>query len=171
MGDGEIRVASLILVLELPISLSSIGADRRSDEILLTRQREMKDCNLESRANYRILLVEDEELIAVTVKDVLSSAGYDVVGVVATADDAVSLSQELRPDLVLMDVNLRGERDGVDAASEIVERLGIRSLFVSSMSCPETKARAALFLNAGFLNKPVRQQALVSAIDEIRTTT
>lgn len=159
----------------VPPSIRSFLQDRGWDRENVPRGQRlgtqaMSDGQLQikSRAEYRILLVEDDALVAETVNDVLSAVGYAVVGLAATADDAVRLAEELRPDLVLMDINLRGSRDGVEAASEIAQRLGISSLFVTAMSSSEIKARTALFLNAGFLLKPVRQLALTSAIDASR---
>jgi DNA-binding NarL/FixJ family response regulator len=128
----------------------------------------MEDHKVKPRTHYRVLVVEDYYPLAETIKDMLLIATYDVVGVVATADDAVTSAQRLRPDLVLMDISLRGSRDGVDAASEIADRLGIWSLFVSGSSSPETESRAANFLHAGFIGKPICQRALIAAIDAVR---
>ncbi len=69
----------------------------------------------------RALIVEDEFLIAEGLRVQLEMIGLEVCGVAMTADEAVALNEQHRPDLVLMDVRLSGERDGVDAAMEIHE--------------------------------------------------
>ncbi len=121
------------------------------------------------RAKYRVLVVEDSCLLAESAKDALMAAGYAVVGTAATCDDAISLAREHRPDLVLMDIELGGERDGIDAAREIARRLGIPSLFLSGTTSLATRARAGVVSNLGFLNKPTPDEALIAAIDAVRT--
>ena len=115
----------------------------------------------------RILVVEDEIFVSLNACAVLESAGHEVVAIVANADEAVAKADTLRPDLVLMDIRLRGERDGIDAATEIWRRLGIRSLFVSAYTDDETRARAAAAEPAGFLAKPFTDHGLLSAVEAL----
>ena len=75
----------------------------------------------------RILIVEDNWLVAIEMEAALSDAGYQVIGIAMSADQAVQLCETERPDAVLMDVRLQGQRDGVDAAIEVRARFGIRS--------------------------------------------
>src|SRR6266436_5946996 len=81
------------------------------------------DEQIEPRA--RILVVEDDFLVAAEIEIALSDAGFDVAGVATSADEAVELAQSQRPALVVMDVRLAGERDGMHAAVEIFRKLGI----------------------------------------------
>src|ERR1700733_3678431 len=83
-------------------------------------------------ARGRILVVEDEFLIASAVEVDLSDGGFEVVAVANTATDAVGLAREKRPDLVIMDIRLVGDRDGVDAALEIFRETGIRCIFATA---------------------------------------
>jgi CheY-like chemotaxis protein len=69
-----------------------------------------------SEPDRRILIVEDQRLIAADIENTLKKLGYEVVGNVASGDAAVSTSEQMRPELVLMDVRLRGEMDGIHAA-------------------------------------------------------
>ena len=79
-----------------------------------------------------ILLVEDDFLVGMEMESGLAEAGYAVAGIAATAEEAVDLAASHRPALVVMDIRLAGERDGIDAALEIFRTLGIRSLFASA---------------------------------------
>src|SRR5260370_21893954 len=72
----------------------------------------------------RILVVEDDFLVAAEIEIALSDAGFDVAGVAASADEAVELAQSRRPALVVMDVRLAGQRDGIDSPVEIFRQLG-----------------------------------------------
>lgn len=112
----------------------------------------------------RILMVEDEALAALAARDLIRSAGYEVVGIAATAERAARKAEETRPDLVLMDIRLAGNSDGVAAATEIRTRLDRPSLFVSAHSDPGVKARAAAARPAGFLAKPYRPEELLGAV-------
>src|SRR5258708_33232638 len=77
----------------------------------------------------RILVVEDDFLVAAEIEIALSDAGFDVAGDAASADQSVELAQSRRPALVGMDVRLAGQRAGIDAAVELFRQLGIRCLF------------------------------------------
>jgi CheY-like chemotaxis protein len=77
--------------------------------------------------------------------------------------DSPDLGAE-RPDLVLMDIRLRGMRNGIDAAREIRERFGIRSLFVTANSDPETQRQGGMADPAGWLQKPVSGEDLVASV-------
>jgi DNA-binding NarL/FixJ family response regulator len=113
-----------------------------------------------------ILLVEDDFLIGMEMETGLQDAGYAVAGVAATAEDAVALAAEHRPALVVMDIRLASERDGVDAALEIYETLGIRSLFASAHCDSQVRARAAAARPLGWVAKPYRVATLATAIGE-----
>jgi DNA-binding NarL/FixJ family response regulator len=112
----------------------------------------------------RILLVEDDYLVGMEAEATLRDAGMDVLGIATSADEAVALAGEGLPDLVVMDIRLAGQRDGVDAAIEIFRRHGIRSFFASAHADPEVKARAADAQPLGWIAKPYRADALVDGI-------
>jgi DNA-binding NarL/FixJ family response regulator len=117
-------------------------------------------------ANPCILLVEDDFLVGMEMETGLSDAGYEVAGVAATAEDAVALAAERRPALVVMDIRLASDRDGVDAALEIFRTLGIRSLFATANSDAQVRARAAPAQPLGWVAKPYRVETLLKAVEE-----
>lgn len=113
----------------------------------------------------RILIVEDEFLIAMECERILADAGHAVVGIAADEQQALSLAERLRPDLVLMDIRLAGGGDGIEVAKAIRSHLGIRSLFVSAHGECETRARGELAHPLGWLVKPYTASALLDAVD------
>jgi two-component system, response regulator PdtaR len=113
----------------------------------------------------QVLIVEDEFFVALDLETTLQNAGFDVVGVANNALDAVRLAEAHKPSLIVMDVRLAGERDGIDAAIEIFERFGIRCVFASAHHDPGTKARAARANAAGWLAKPYSSQSLLATVE------
>jgi DNA-binding response OmpR family regulator len=116
-----------------------------------------------TRRGRRVLVVEDDYLVGLTICDLLEGAGYMVLGPAVTGEEAVSLALDERPELVLMDVRLAGVMDGVDAAIEIA-RSGIRSLFVSAHSDSQTRNRGAAAKPHGWLEKPFGNAELLEAV-------
>ncbi len=111
-----------------------------------------------------ILLVEDDFLVGMEVESGLTEAGYEVAGIAATAEEALALAAERRPALVVMDIRLAGERDGIDAALEIYRTLGIRSLFASAHVDTHVRTRAEAARPLGWVPKPYRVETLLAAI-------
>jgi two-component system, response regulator PdtaR len=113
-----------------------------------------------------ILLVEDDFLVGMEVETGLEKAGYEVAGVAATAEEALELARTRRPALIVMDIRLAGDRDGVDAALEIFHALGIRSLFASAHGDAQIRARAEPARPLGWVAKPYRVETLLKAVEE-----
>jgi AmiR/NasT family two-component response regulator len=103
----------------------------------------------------RALIVEDEFLIAESLKAQLENIGYDVCGIAATADKAVALAIEHEPDFVLMDVRLDGEKDGVDAALAIHGLVDTAVIFLTGSREQATVDRIAMDHAAATLFKPI----------------
>ncbi len=115
-------------------------------------------------AEARILVVEDEAIIAEDISSSLVSLGYEVCAVAATGEEAVRIAGEIRPDLVLMDVVLQGEMDGISAANLIQERQKIPIVFLTAYSGEEMLERARGAAPFGYLIKPFRDRELHSTI-------
>lgn len=114
----------------------------------------------------RILVVEDEYLVAMMVENDLDEAGFNIVGIANSADKAVSMALAEQPDLIIMDIRLIGEHDGIDAALEIFAKTGIRCLFATAHGDPQSKVRAAAASPLGWLQKPYGRAALIGAARE-----
>jgi two-component system, response regulator PdtaR len=119
----------------------------------------------ERRSRCRVLVVEDNVFVAQQCQRALTKAGYEVTGIVSTAEEAVEHALQQRPDLVLMDIYLRGPRDGIEAALEIFERSNIRSIYASAVSDAEMQARALLAQPLAWLPKPFSDRKLVATVN------
>jgi two-component system, response regulator PdtaR len=117
-----------------------------------------------SEAKGRVLIVEDDVLLSTVVEDALTYEGYAVVGTARSAEEAISMAVAHGPDLVLMDVRLLGNSDGIAAAEEILERTGIRCLIATGQTDATTKERAILVQPLGWLPKPYGDQEMVQAV-------
>jgi len=114
-------------------------------------------------ASGRVLVVEDDHLVAMALEQALLDAGLVVVGIAASADEAVATALGQRPDLAVMDVRLLGARDGVDAA--IFNGTGIRCIFATAHSDASTRRRAQVAQQPlGWLAKPYTPRTLVQAV-------
>ncbi len=104
--------------------------------------------------NAEILIVEDEGLIALDLKKKLEQAGYTIVGVVDNSDDALINAERLHPSLILMDIRLRGPKDGIETADQIRQRFHIPVIFVTAHADRETLNRARITEPFGYIVKP-----------------
>ena len=118
-----------------------------------------------SEAANRILVVEDQRLVAADIENTLKKLGYVVVGNVASAEDAISKSDQLRPELVLMDVRLRGEMDGIEAAEVIRDRFNVPVVYLTAYADEETILRAKKTTPFGYLVKPFNERELRATIE------
>src|SRR6266700_1921601 len=103
----------------------------------------------------RALIVEDETLIAEELKERLSGLGFSVIAAVDTADEGIAIATREHPDLVLMDIRLKGEKDGVQAAKEIRQQVDVPIVYLTAHSDELTVNRAKQTEHDGFILKPV----------------
>ena len=82
----------------------------------------------------RILIVEDEAIVAVDIQKTVQTLGYNVPAIAFSGEEALQKTEELHPDVVLMDIVLQGQMDGIEAAHQIHERFGIPSIFMTGYS-------------------------------------
>ena len=112
-----------------------------------------------------ILIVEDEQIVALDIQQMLQGLGYDAFAIAATADDALARARTRRPDLVLMDIRIKGERDGIETADVLRERFLTPVVFLTAHADEGTLNRAKKVEPLGYLVKPVKLQELHSAIE------
>ncbi len=112
-----------------------------------------------------ILVVEDESIVSMDIQSTLEALGYDIVGAAATGDDAVALAIDKGPDLVLMDIVLKGDIDGVEAAERIRERMDIPIVYLTAYSDDDTLSRAKLTDPFGYILKPFEERELHTNIE------
>lgn len=113
----------------------------------------------------RVLIIEDDTLLAMSAELLLSDVVKAVVGIAATADDAVDIARRLKPDIALIDVTLTGRTDGIDAARIIGGELGIPCLFITARVDPKSRGRMVSVPNyAGVLFKPYHPRQFIQAV-------
>jgi PAS domain S-box-containing protein len=113
----------------------------------------------------RILVVEDKMLSAKHLQQTLTGFGYEVVGMAAEGTEAVAEAQDTRPDLVLMDIMLEGDSDGIEAARRIRERLDIPVIYLTAYTDERPIRRARETQPFGYLLKPVRPEELRTTVE------
>lgn len=113
----------------------------------------------------RILVVEDEAIVAMNVEDRLAALGYTLAGSVASGEEALGIVASQRPELVLMDIRLQGAMDGIAAAEEIRSRYRIPVIFLTAYSEDATLERAKRAEPYGYLLKPFDDRELKSSIE------
>lgn len=112
----------------------------------------------------KILIVEDESIIAEDISDSLISLGYSITGMVYSGEEAIEAAAKFRPDLVLMDVNLQGEIDGITAAAEIRSRFQIPVVYLTAYADENTLRRVNATKPFGYIVKPFEEKNLHTTI-------
>jgi two-component system, response regulator PdtaR len=120
------------------------------------------------KSSLKILIVEDEFFIALDTEEQAKALGHSVVGIAVSADEAVRMTGEEKPDVVLMDIRLNGATDGITAARDIRSRYGIQSIFVTANTDPSTLMRAMAIEPLGVLEKPLTKDRLKAQLAQIR---
>jgi PAS domain S-box-containing protein len=118
-----------------------------------------------STGHRRFLVVDDERIVAEDISECVTAMGGSVLGIAITGQDAIDLADEHRPDLVLMDICLQGDIDGVEAALTIRDRWQIPVVFLTAYSDPGVLERAKAADPAGYIVKPFDEASLRSTIE------
>ena len=116
-------------------------------------------------ASKRILIVEDDKMLCTIFEMFIKQLGYELTGISQSAIEAINLCAIDPPDVVLMDIHLAGEMDGIEASKKIYELFDIPVIYVSS-DIEEKTIKSAIYKNTyGFLMKPIYQSSLRVAIE------
>lgn len=113
----------------------------------------------------RVLIVEDEPLIAENIAMYLNNHDYEVAGIAYDYEEAIEILERERPDIALLDINLEGNRDGIDLGKYIQDKLGIPFVFLSSYSDKSTLDRAKQVKPSGYLVKPFHEKSLMTTLE------
>jgi len=116
-------------------------------------------------ANSRILVVEDEKIVAIDIKNMLKSLGYNVPAIVSSGSEAMKKIEETKPDLVLMDIKLNEDMDGVEAADKIRSRFQIPVVYLTAYADEDTIQRAKTTSPYGYILKPFEEKELSTIIE------
>jgi two-component system cell cycle sensor histidine kinase/response regulator CckA len=113
----------------------------------------------------QLLIVEDDNIIAMELADRLKNLEYGVCAKVPSGKEAIAQTDELRPDLVLMDIRLKGAMDGVDAAAEIRKQFDIPVIYLTAYADANTLERAKITEPYGYIIKPFEEKELHTTIE------
>lgn len=113
----------------------------------------------------RIIIVEDEGIVALDLESILLQAGYQVVAMACTGGEVIQTVQETIPDLALIDIRLKGPMDGIELAHVLRERFELPVVFLTGHTDQQTIARASLARTLGYVAKPFGQAELLSSIE------
>ncbi|OQA01486.1 MAG: putative transcriptional regulatory protein pdtaR [Bacteroidetes bacterium ADurb.Bin408] len=116
-------------------------------------------------AKLKILVVEDENIVAKDIQNSLTKLGYKVSGVVNSGEKAIAEVDESRPDLVLMDIMLKGKIDGIDTAKILRERYDIPVIFLTAYADENTLEKAKISEPYGYIIKPFKEKELQTTIE------
>jgi CheY-like chemotaxis protein len=112
-----------------------------------------------------IIIVEDEAIICMELEANLKAIGYDVVVTASRGEDAIIKAEQFRPDLILMDIKLKGEMDGIEAAGIIKERFNIPLVYLTAHLDEDQLKRSKLTMPFGYILKPVQERYLKVTIE------
>ena len=113
----------------------------------------------------RILLVEDEAIIAMDLRQRLESLGYEVTGIAVNGEEALALAETTRPTLVFMDITIQGPIDGIETAKVLTSRMDVPVVFLTAHADSTTIARAKAARPYGYLVKPFEERELATTIE------
>lgn len=113
----------------------------------------------------KVLIVDDERLVALDLSQTAERFGYDVVGIASTGDDAIRMASTLKPDIVLLDIFIEGDLDGIDVATRLKAESDVPFIFVTASSDTNTFERAKLTQPYGYIIKPFEEHAVYAAIE------
>jgi PAS domain S-box-containing protein len=116
-------------------------------------------------AQERILIVEDEGIVAADLESTIQHLGYRVAGTATTGPEAIAKAERLTPDLVLMDIRLKGPMDGIEAAEQIIAQLDIPVAYLTAYADEDTLGRAKMTLPYGYILKPFEEKDVRTAIE------
>jgi len=114
---------------------------------------------------YKVLIVEDELIIAEDIKDILEHASYEVIGMAASGKEAIQLVSEVMPDILLIDISIKGNMDGIQLANTIREQFNLPFIYITSYTNKSILERAKLTKPYGYIVKPYKEQDVLIAVE------
>lgn len=115
----------------------------------------------------KVMIVEDETIFAMSLVELLGLWGYDVIKPVSSGEGAISTAEKEQPDIIIMDVGLKGPMDGIEAAARIREKLAVPVIFISGYEYEGMSERIGKVVPSVFLNKPLDTASLRANIERL----
>ena len=117
--------------------------------------------------NSNILIVEDDFIVAVDLQQHLEKMGYNVLDITDNGKDAIHKTEERKPDLILMDISLKGDMDGIDAAKQIHELYDVPLIYLTGYFDEKTLKRADNTRPCGYIVKPFEDKEIQTLIGTV----
>lgn len=115
--------------------------------------------------NTKILIIEDEVIVAHDLGEMISQLGHDVVGIISSGEEAVEKAQATKPDLIIVDIKLKGEMNGIEASELITANTGAAIVYLTAHTESDLFERAKVTEPFGYLTKPVAPQDLIRTVE------
>jgi len=115
----------------------------------------------------KIMIDEDDRITAEDIHDILKDLGYIVTAVVASGEEALRAAEQTKPDLVLMNIRIKGDMDGIEVARKIRERLDTPTIYLSAHTDYETRERARVAEPLAYLVKPFQEPDLQACVEMV----
>jgi DNA-binding LytR/AlgR family response regulator len=116
-------------------------------------------------SQYNILIVEDESIVAKDIQQSLKKQGYNVLDICSSAESAIEVAGEKKPDLILMDIMLKGDKSGIDAADIIRKSMNVPVVFLTAYADKSTLSKAKITNPYGYIIKPFKEIDLHTTIE------
>lgn len=113
----------------------------------------------------KILIVEDQLILATLYERYLSMAGFETLGIATSCDETLEIIEKEIPDLMLMDIQINGDKDGIETVNIVKSKWDIPYIFISGNSDEATKSKAMLTNPKGFMSKPVSKEDLIKELN------
>lgn len=114
----------------------------------------------------KILIVEDEGIVSIDIRNILRNLGYNFIEMVFSGKEALNKTQDWNPDVILMDIGLKGDIDGIETARIIKEKSNTQIIFLSGFADDNTLARANKINPVGYIIKPINNKELDDVISK-----
>jgi CheY-like chemotaxis protein len=118
----------------------------------------------------KILIVEDEFILYWSLREIFERRGYEVCDIITTGKGAITIAEKEKPDVIIMDINLDGKMNGIEAGIKIKTRFGIPIIYLTGYSENELMEKSKEANPIGYLIKPIDVRALLSMIESIPQT-
>lgn len=115
----------------------------------------------------KILIVEDERIVAIDIKSTLENEGFEIIGMAISGEEAIEKALELKPDLILMDIFLRGSLNGIEASKKIKETINIPIIYLTAYEDKATIDKAKETNPVEYLVKPFEEDILIASIKRV----
>jgi DNA-binding LytR/AlgR family response regulator len=114
---------------------------------------------------YKVLIIEDELIVAEDLKEILENAAHEVIGIATNDEEAMTILEGAVPDIMLVDISIKGKRDGIQLVSAVREKFAVPFIYITSHATRAVIEKAKLTQPYGYIVKPYREQDVLIAVE------